>query len=92
MADNNKENTPSPVRAVRQFEADCAKAAAMQQLFDDEAHAARVEEEGKIEDEFDAATRALNEERSQKVLKKYAEEQPADQAAARPVMSMQASP
>lgn len=58
------EATPSPVKQVREFERDQALAAKLQQEFDDEAHAVRMEEVAQIEDEFDAATRRADDERA----------------------------
>lgn len=60
--------TPSPVKAVRQFEEDEAIARRMQQAFDDEVHAERAQQIAHIEDEFDAATERFNEERNQRTL------------------------
>lgn len=62
--------TPSPVRQVRQFEKDEAAAAALQQRYDDEVTAERLQEETKLEDEFEQATRAQNEALSEKAVKK----------------------
>ncbi len=54
------EQTPSPVRAVRQFEADELLAKQLQQTYEDEAKAAELEEELDLADEFDAVTRATD--------------------------------
>jgi hypothetical protein len=62
--------TPSPVRQVRQFEADTAAAEKLQQEFDDEARAAQFEEVERIDAEFDEATRRADEERNQKALQR----------------------
>eukprot|EP00672_Neobodo_designis_P020763 CAMPEP_0174852232 /NCGR_PEP_ID=MMETSP1114-20130205/25258_1 /TAXON_ID=312471 /ORGANISM="Neobodo designis, Strain CCAP 1951/1" /LENGTH=72 /DNA_ID=CAMNT_0016086813 /DNA_START=27 /DNA_END=245 /DNA_ORIENTATION=+ len=62
--------TPSPVRQVRQFEADEAAAEKLQQEFDDEARAAHLEEVERIDAEFDEATRRVDEERNQKALER----------------------
>jgi hypothetical protein len=62
--------TPSPVRQVRQFEADAAAAEKLQQEFDDEHRAAHLEEVERIDAEFDEATRRADEERSRKALER----------------------
>lgn len=67
--------TPSPVRAVRRFEADEAAARKLQQLYDDEVTAVHAQESATMEDEFDAATLRYQEERSQQALKRYGGDQ-----------------
>ena len=64
--------TPSPVRQVRQYEKDMEIAKKLQQVYDDERHAVEMEEEGKVEDEFDAATRKYHEAQNQKFLMELA--------------------
>ena len=65
MADGQ---TPSPVRDVRRFEQDEAEAKRLQQLYDDESRAAALQEAYRVEQEFDEATRKVNDERSQKAM------------------------
>ena len=65
--------TPSPVRQVRQFEADEVAATKLQQEFDDEANAAHLAEVDRIEDEFDRATRLADEERNARALRRMAD-------------------
>lgn len=62
--------TPSPARQVAQYEADEAMARRMQQAYDDEIAAARVQANLNIEDEFAAATNARNEQLSERVMKR----------------------
>lgn len=64
------DQTPSPIRAVRQFEADEAAARQLQQLYDDEAHAAERQEQLDIDAEFDQVTRAADEARSLKLAQR----------------------
>lgn len=64
------DETPSPVRQVRQFQDDEVAAAKLQQEFDDEARAAEIHQVEHVHDEFDAATRQLAEERSRRTLER----------------------
>jgi hypothetical protein len=67
--------TPSPVRQVRQYEKDMEIAKKLQQMYDDEHRAVEMEEEIKVEDEFDAATRKFHEEQDQKFLSTLAKKE-----------------
>ena len=62
--------TPSPVRQVRQFEADEAAATRLQQEYDDEARAAQMEEIDRIDAEFDDATRRADNERNERAVQR----------------------
>lgn len=64
------DQTPSPVRAVRQFEADEEAAKKLQQLYDDENHAAEVQELIDTDAEFDRVTRAADEAKSEKLAQR----------------------
>ena len=63
-------DTPSPVRQVRQYEKDMEIAKKLQQMYEDEQRAVEMEEEIKVEDEFDAATRRFHEEQDKEALSK----------------------
>lgn len=56
--ENNYEGESSPVREVRRFEEDEAAAIALQQKYDDEITAERLQAETAVEDEFDRATQS----------------------------------
>ena len=62
--------TPSPVRQVRQYEKDMEIAKKLQQMYEDEQRAVEMEEEIKVEDEFEAATQKFHEQRSKEAISK----------------------
>jgi hypothetical protein len=61
-------DAPSPVKELATFMQDEAMARSLQQLYNDEAQAAEFQEQCKIEDEFEEATRKVQDERSAKLL------------------------
>lgn len=64
------DQTPSPVRQVRQYEKDMEIAKKLQQMYEDEQKAIELEEEIKVEDEFESATQKFNEEQSNEAINK----------------------
>lgn len=64
------DETPSPVRAVRQFEADEEAAKKLQQLYDDENQAAETQEQIDTDAEFDRVTRAQDDAKSAKLAER----------------------
>lgn len=64
------DQTPSPVRAVRQFEADEEAARKLQQMYDDETHAQETQEQIDIDAEFDRVTRAADEAKGEKLARR----------------------
>lgn len=61
---------PSPVREVARFVQDEMMAKRLQQLYDDEREAHEEADRYKVEDEFEAVTRAENERRSEKLVQR----------------------
>ena len=62
--------TPSPVRAVRQFEADEAIARKLQQEYEDEQRAIEAQTLINEEAEFDRVTRAVDEQRDYRLAQR----------------------
>lgn len=62
--------TPSPVKAVQQYEADEAIAKKLQQEYDDAAQAQETQELLELDDEFDRVTQQVNEAKSEKLAQK----------------------
>ena len=60
--------TPSPVREVLRFERDAALAQRLQQEEADAQRAAELDEELRLEDEFDAATRRVHDDASARLI------------------------
>ena len=63
-------NTPTPVKAVQQYEADEALAKKLQQEYEDENKAEQMQEEVNLEDEFNAATDRLHQQESERYLRR----------------------
>ncbi len=70
-----QQQTPSPVRQVRAYEKDMEIAKKLQQMYDDERRAVEMEEEMKVEDEFDAATREFEQKQSEQFINKLMEKE-----------------